>query len=109
MQSVELFGLPPVVFTPLEDAFRITLYAPRKFADMGQSERIEACYQHAVLQHLSSQTLTNTTLRTRLKVHEKQRTVVSNLIADAVSAGRIKRKDMDSNSSKFAEYLPYWG
>lgn len=73
-----------------------------------QSERIEACYQHAVFKYLSSSAMTNTSLRERLKMHEKQRTQVSNLISDAVVAGRIKRKNMDSTSSKFAEYIPYW-
>ena len=107
VQSVELFGLPPIVFTPMENSFRVTLYAPRKFADMAQGERIEACYQHAVLQYLSSQTLTNTTLRERFKLHEKQRNQITNLIGDAVAAGRIKRKDAGSGN-KFAEYLPYW-
>lgn len=107
VQSVELFGLPPIVFTPMENSFRVTLYAPRKFADMAQGERIEACYQHAVLQYLSSQTLTNTTLRERFKLHEKQRNQITNLIGDAAAAGRIKRKDAGSGN-KFAEYLPYW-
>lgn len=107
VQSVELFGLPPIVFTPMENSFRVTLYAPRKFSDMAQGERIEACYQHAVLQYLSSHTLTNTTLRERFKLHEKQRNQITNLISDAVTAGRIKRKDAGSGN-KFAEYLPYW-
>jgi ATP-dependent DNA helicase RecG len=107
VSAVELFGMPPVVFTPLENAFQVTLYAPRQFADMGQAERIEACYQHAVLQYFSSQTLTNTTLRARFKVSERQRNQITNLIADAVEAGRIKRKDTTSGN-KFAEYLPYW-
>lgn len=107
VQSVELFGLPPIVFTPMENSFRVTLYAPRKFAEMAQGERIEACYQHAVLQYLSSQTLTNTTLRERFKLHEKQRNQITNLIGDAVAAGRIKRKDAGSGN-KFAEYVPYW-
>ncbi len=105
--SIEVFGLPPLVFTPLENAFRVTLYAPRAFAAMSQSERVEACYQHAVLQFLSSGALTNTTLRTRFKLHEKHRNQVTNLIADAVADGRIKRKDLGSGK-KFAEYLPYW-
>jgi ATP-dependent DNA helicase RecG len=105
--NIELFGLPPVLFTPQENSFQVTLFAPRKFADMSQAERIEACYQHAVLQYLSSQTLTNTTLRERFKVSEKQRNQITNLIADAVTAGRIKRKDT-SSGNKFAEYWPYW-
>jgi predicted HTH transcriptional regulator len=107
VRSVELFGLPPIAFSPMENAFRVTLYAPRKFAEMSQAERIEACYQHAVLQYLSSQSLTNTTLRERFRLHEKQRNQVTNLIGDAVAAGRIKRKDAGSGK-QFAEYVPYW-
>ncbi len=108
IEAIELFGLPPVVFTPSENAFKVTLYAPRKFDDMTQSERIEACYQHSVLQYLSSQSVTNTTARQRFKLHEKRRTVVSNLLKEAATKGRIKRKYPDSTSSKFAEYIPYW-
>jgi predicted HTH transcriptional regulator len=74
---------------------------------MATPERIEACYQHAVLQYLSNQTLTNTTLRERFKLHDKQRNAITNLIAEAVNAGRIKRKD-SSTGNKFAEYIPYW-
>ncbi len=105
VQSVELFGLPPVVFTTLENAFRVTLYAPKSFADMSQLERVEACYQHAVLQHLTSQVVTNTTIRNRFKLHEKHRTIVSNLLTEAARKGRIKRKDPDATSSKYVESL----
>lgn len=107
VRAIELFGLPPLVLSPQENAFRITLGAPRKFADMSGVERIEACYQHSALQYLSSQTLTNTTLRERFKLHDKNRNQVTNLISDAVAAGRIKRKDAGSGK-KFAEYIPYW-
>ena len=106
--AIELFGMPPVVFTPLENAFRVTLHAPRQFADMDRTERIEACYQHAVLKYLGNGAMTNTSLRERLKIAEKQRAQISRLIRDATDAGRIKRKDPDSKSSKFTEYLPYW-
>ena len=105
--ATELFGLPPIVFTPTENSFRVTLYAPRKFAEMSQKEHVEACYQHAVLQLLSSKTLTNTMLRERFKLHEKQRNQVTNLISDAVDAERIKRKD-EGSGNNFAEYDPYW-
>ena len=107
VEAVELFGLPPILFTTLDNAFRVTLYAPRRFAEMSQQERIEACYQHAVLMFLSSQPMTNSTLRERLKLNEKQRNQVTNLIGEAMSAGRIKRKDIGAGN-KFAEYLPYW-
>ena len=105
--AIELFGLPPLAFAALDGAFRVTLYAPRKFGDMGKTERVEACYQHAMLQYFSSSTLTNTTLRERFKLHEKHRNQVTNLIGDAVASDRIKRKDANGGN-KFAEYLPYW-
>jgi ATP-dependent DNA helicase RecG len=107
VQAIELFGLPPLQVQPQDNALRVTLSAPRRFTDMDMGERIEACYQHAVLQYVSSRTLTNTTLRGRFKLSEKQRNTVTNLIAAAVDAGRIKRKDLGSGN-KFAEYLPYW-
>ena len=107
VQAIELYGLPPLQLRADESAFRVTLWAPRRFPDMDMAERIEACYQHAVLQYVSSRTLTNTTLRERFKLSEKQRNTVTNLIAAAVEAGRIRRKDAGSGN-KFAEYLPYW-
>lgn len=100
--------LPPVVFTPMENAFKVTLYAPKKFADMAQDERIEACYQHAVLKFFSNSVMTNTSLRERLQIPEKQRAQVSRLIREALNSGRIKLKNPHSSSSKFTEYLPYW-
>ena len=107
VRTIELFGLPPLVLAPQENAFRITIGAPRKFTDMSIPERIEACYQHAALQYLSSQTLTNTTLRERFKLSERHRNQITNLISDALGAGRIKRKDVGAGK-KFAEYVPYW-
>ena len=53
------------------------------------------------------QGLTNTTLRERFKLHDKQRNAITNLIGEAVAAGRIRRKDT-SSGNKFAEYIPYW-
>jgi ATP-dependent DNA helicase RecG len=107
VREIELFGLPPLLLTPQENAFRVTLGAPRQFANMSADERIEACYQHAVLQFVSSQTLTNTTLRERFKLNEKSRNQITNLIGEAMGAGRIRRKDAGSGN-KFAEYIPYW-
>ena len=107
VSAIELFGLPPLAVMAHENAFSATLSAPRQFADMAGPERIEAAYQHAVLQHLSSQVLTNTSLRQRFKLPDRQRNNITNLIGDAVDAGRIKRKD-GSSGNKFAEYIPYW-
>ena len=106
--AMELFGLPPIRFEAGANYFRVTLLAPRTFAQMAPSERLEACYQHAVLKYLSGSAMTNKSLRERLKMPEKHRSMVSILIQDAIRQGRIRAADPQNKSKKFAVYVPYW-
>ena len=78
------------------------------FAQMPPSERLEACYQHAVLKHLSGSVMTNKILRERLKMPEKQRSMVSTLIQEAIDRKLIKAADPENKSRKFSEYVPMW-
>jgi len=107
--AIELYGLPPLKLEEGDNYFKATIYTPKTFADMSNEERLRACYQHATIRYLSNSAMTNTTLRERFKMHEKQRSMVSRLITDAVKSGLIKAKDPNNISSKFAEYIPYWG
>jgi ATP-dependent DNA helicase RecG len=106
--EVELYGLPPIEFVAGTNYLKVTLHAPRTFAKMSVRERLEACYQHAVLKHYSGMSMTNTTLRERLQMPEKQRSMVSVLIQDAVDNRLVKPADPDNKSKKFAEYVPFW-
>ena len=106
--QVELFGLPPIEFTAGTNHFKVTLYSPRTFAKMSAHERLEACYQHAVLKYYSDSAMTNTTLRERLKMPEKQRSMVSVLIQEAIDRRLVKPADPANKSRKFAEYVPFW-
>lgn len=107
-EAAELYGLPPVKFEAGENFFRVTLFAPRTYAEMAPSERLEACYQHAVLRYLARDHMTNKSLRERLKMPDKHRSMVSALLQQAVEAGLIKAADPDNKSKKFTEYLPFW-
>lgn len=106
--EIELYGLPPIEFVTSTNHFKVTLQAPKTFAKMSVRERLEACYQHAVLKHYSGSAMTNTSLRERLKMPEKQRSMVSVLIQDAVDKHLVKPADPDNKSKKFAEYVPFW-
>lgn len=106
--QIELYGLPPIEFTAGPNYFKVTLFSPRTFAKMSAHERLEACYQHAVLKHYSASAMTNTTLRERLKMPEKQRSMVSVLIQDAIDQRLIKPANPANKSKKFAEYVPFW-
>lgn len=106
--QVELYGLPKLEFHAGSNYFKVTLYSPRTFRQMSARERLEACYQHAVLKHLSDDALTNKSLRERLKMPERQRTMVSALIQTALDKGRIKQVDPANKSRKYARYAPHW-
>jgi predicted HTH transcriptional regulator len=106
--EVELYGLPPIKFEAGPAHFKVTIYAPRTFAQMSPQERLNACYQHAVLRHFSDSTMTNTSLRERLKMSERQRSMVSVLIQEAIDQKLIKAADPENKSKKFAEYVPIW-
>lgn len=107
--GIELYGLPPLKIEELETAFRATLYTPKPFAKLSEVERLEACYQHAIIQYLSNGSMNNTSLRERFKMSERQRSQVSLVIKNTLEAGKIKLKDPDNSSTKFVEYIPYWG
>lgn len=88
--------------------FKVTLYSPRTFADLSAKERVEACYQHAVLKCYSGSAMTNTSLRERLKMPEQQRSMVSVLIQQATDQQLVKPAAPENKSKKFAEYVPFW-
>lgn len=106
--SLELYGLPPLHFDEGENYFKVILYSPKKFKNMSVNERIEACYQHSIIKYISGKSLTNSSLRERFKMNEKQRPMISKLIKETLAKGKIKLKDPESKSVKYAEYIPYW-
>lgn len=106
--AIELYGLPPIRFEELANSFRVTIFAPKTFAELSPMDRVEAAYQHSVLQYYSSSAMTNTSLRERFKMHDKQRSQVSLVIKEALTQKRIKPKDPDNASTKFVEYIPIW-
>ncbi len=106
--AIELFGLPPLKFEETENSFKVTMYSPRKFADMTNEERIEACYQHSIIEYYGNGGFNNTSLRKRFGMHDKQAAQISSLIKDAINAGKIKPKNEDNESKKFSLYVPYW-
>ncbi len=106
--QVELYGLPPIDFEAGPNHFKVSLFTPRTFALMSTRERLEACYQHAVLKHYSGSAMTNKSLRERLKMSEKQRSMVSVLIQEAIDRKLVKAADPNNKSRKFAEYVPNW-
>jgi predicted HTH transcriptional regulator len=106
--AIELFGLPPLRFEESDNSFKVIMYSPKTFAEMSEQERIEACYQHAIIQYYGSGGMNNASLRERFGMHDKQASQISRLIKESIDIGKIKPKDPESESKKFTMYVPYW-
>ena len=88
--AIEVFQLPPLRFQVQETRTSVTLFAYKKYADMNKEERIQACYQHACLKYVTSEKMTNQTLRDRMGIEKQNYPMASRIIKDAIDAGKIK-------------------
>ena len=105
VDAVEKAQLPPPEFRAERGATRVTLFGPRRFADMTAEERLRACYQHAVLRYLNEGRFTNATLRDRLGVDRRNAAQISGVIRQALRKGSIRPADSTRPRSG---YVPFW-
>lgn len=102
INSVELHQLPAPKFDTYETATKVTLFAPKRLIDMSREDKIRACYQHCCLMHVSNSKMTNTTLRKRLNIEDKNYATASRIIADTLKEKQIKK------GSELNSYIPWW-
>jgi len=105
---VEVFQLPAPNFIVPEHHTKAILFAHRKLTAMDKYDRIRACYQHACLRYVSNERMTNSSLRHRFGIDDKNYAVASRIIAETIEAGLIRRSDPESKSKKHAKYIPFW-
>lgn len=105
--QVELFQLPAPLFEKPEGFTRTVLFAHKPLAEMDKADRIRACYLHACLRYVTRQPITNTSVRERFGIAEKNASVASRLLNEAVEAGRIVLEDPEVGT-RARSYLPFW-
>lgn len=106
--AIEMYQLPPLRFQVQETRTTVTLLAYRKYADMNKEERILACYQHACLRYVTSDKMTNQTLRDRMGIEKQNYPMVSRLIKDTIESGKIKEEKTENTNRRNKGYIPYW-
>lgn len=106
--QTELYQLPAPLFEVVGGHTRVVLFAHKTFAAMDKADRTRACYVHACLQYVRRQPMTNSTLRKRFGVADRNRAQVSRIIGDATELDLIQPRDPDSESMRHASYVPYW-
>jgi ATP-dependent DNA helicase RecG len=97
---------PPQWIAKAQDA-RAIIFGPKAMRQMTKDDLMRACYQHACLLHERHETLTNTSLRERLGVEQKNSAIVSRIIGNAERAGLILPFDPDQGKRN-SRYKPFW-
>lgn len=105
--QVELFQLPAPLFEKPDGFTRTVLFAHKPLTAMDKEDRVRACYLHACLRYVTRKPMTNTSVRERFGIAEKNASMASRLLNEAVEAGLIVVEDPDSGT-RIRSYLPFW-
>lgn len=105
---LEFSQLPAYDVQLQEKHTKVIIYGYKKFADLDKKGRIRACYQHTCYKYITSDRMTNQSLRKRLEIEDRNAAMVSRIIKDTQEAGLIKEEDPSSTSRKFVKYIPIW-
>lgn len=108
INAVELFQLPAPEFVVTSNHTKATLFAYKKLSDMDKADRVRACYQHACLRYVSHDYMTNSSLRERFSIKDKNYSMASRIISDTIDADLVKPYDPENTSKKHAKYVPFW-
>ena len=107
VSEVELFQLPAPLFEVPEGFTRAVLFAHKELSAMDRADRVRACYLHACLRYVMRQSMTNTSVRQRFGIAEKNAATASRLLKEAVGEGLIVVRD-PTVGARSRTYLPFW-
>lgn len=105
--QIELFQLPAPLFEAPEGFTKVTLFAHKTLNAMERRDRVRACYLHACIRYVMRQPMTNTSVRERFGIEEKNAALASRLLAEALEDKLIIIRDPNSGN-KGRSYLPFW-
>lgn len=105
--QTEFYQLPAPSFETPGNSTRAILFAHKPLNDMDQSERVRACYLHSALRYVERDPMTNSSLRDRFGIDQKNSAIASRIIKESLEKGAIKPYDPDQ-SKKHSKYVPFW-
>jgi predicted HTH transcriptional regulator len=105
--EIEEMGLPAPEFFPSENAMRVVIFGPRKFSELSKADKVWSCFCHCVVRWLRRDYMSNTTLRQRFSLPNKEYQAVSAVIAAARKEGRIIPAE-EGQGKRNARYIPSW-
>ena len=103
----EFYQLPAPLVEVADNHTRVVLFAPRPLSSMDRVDRVRAVYLHACLRHVNREYVTNTSVRGRFGIEERNSAKASRLIGEAVEEGAITPDD-PAAPRKLMRYVPWW-
>lgn len=105
--KTEEFQLPAPKIDVYKEHTKVTLFAHIPYAKMDKEDKLRACYLHACLKYVNNDYLTNTSLRERFGIAQKNNAMVSRIIRNGIEENLIKVYNEDT-APKYMKYVPYW-
>ena len=109
IKAIEDAYLPAPEFIKGDNYTKVFIYPKKTFSQMSKEDRIRACYQHCCLKYMEKAQMTNQSFRERMGIDEKNYSMVSRIIKEAINSALIKEYSPENKSRKFTSYIPYWG
>ena len=107
ISQVETLQLPAPLFEQPQGFTRVVLFAHKPLSAMDKAERVRACYLHACLRYVTRQPMTNASVRERFGIAERNASIASRLLNEAVEAGEIALED-PAVGTRVRRYVPFW-
>lgn len=105
--ETEFYQLPAPIFETFEESTRAVLFAHKALKDMEREDRVLACYLHACLRYVERNPMTNSSLRARFGIEERNSAIASRIIRETMEEQRIKAYDPEQGK-RHAKYVPFW-
>jgi len=102
IHQVEAYQLPAPEFINGDSYTRVKLFATKSLRQMTKSDKVRATYQHCVLKYLSNEYMSNSSLRLRFGIEDKNYPQASRIIKQSIEDAYI----IEHENSK--TYIPFW-
>lgn len=107
LAQCELHQLPAPSFFKDELFTKVTMFTPMTLRQMNSEDKVRACYQHCCLLYVAGKKMTNESFRDRLGIAPQNYSTASRIISDTIEA-RLVKPYSESQSKKYAQYIPIW-
>lgn len=101
------FKIPAPKVETGDDFARTKLYWYNNLAEWSKEDKIRTCYLYTCYCYVNEIEISNSVLRERFDVDEKNKAIISRIIKETKEAGYIKLSD-ENAAPKMRRYIPYW-